>query len=125
MTMKNLTKKEEEIMTFLWANGPMRVKDIQDLYDDPKPHVNTISTLIRILEDKGYVGYEPAGKAYKYYALVSKDIFKKDTLTKVISKYFNNSYVGAVSTLVEEEKVSIDDLKRLIEKVENAHKNKK
>jgi predicted transcriptional regulator len=123
--MKNLTKKEEEIMSILWANGPMRVKDIQDLYDEPKPHINTISTLIRILEDKGYVGYKPAGKAYRYYALVSKDNFKQNTLTKVISEYFNNSYLGAVSTLIEEEKIPIDDLKRLIEKVEKSHKNKK
>ncbi|GHV39747.1 transcriptional regulator [Bacteroidia bacterium] len=123
--MKNLTRKEEEIMSILWANGPMKVKNIQDLYDEPKPHVNTISTLIRILEDKGYVGYEPAGKAYRYYALVSRDSFKQNTLKKVISEYFNNSYLGAVSSLVEEEKISIDDLKRLIEKVEKSHKNKK
>ncbi|HML65501.1 MAG TPA: BlaI/MecI/CopY family transcriptional regulator [Dysgonomonas sp.] len=123
--MKNLTKKEEEIMDILWSQGPMRVKDIQDLYDDPKPHVNTISTLIRILEDKGYVGYEPTGKAYRYYALVSKDSFKKNTLTKIISEYFNNSYLGAVSSLVEEEKISVEDLKGLIEKVEKAAKNKK
>jgi len=112
-------------MDILWSQGPMRVKDIQDLYDDPKPHVNTISTLIRILEDKGYVGYEPTGKAYRYYALVSKDSFKKHTLTKIISEYFNNSYLGAVSSLVEEEKISVEDLKGLIEKVENAAKNKK
>ncbi|MFV0537559.1 MAG: BlaI/MecI/CopY family transcriptional regulator [Dysgonomonas sp.] len=123
--MKNLTKKEEEILTFLWVKGPMRVKDIQDLYDDPKPHVNTISTLIRILEDKGYVGYKPVGKAYRYHALVSKDNFKKNTLKKVVSDYFNNSYLGVVSSLIEEEKVSVEDLKQLIEKVENAHKNKK
>ncbi|MBB4038177.1 putative transcriptional regulator [Dysgonomonas hofstadii] len=123
--MKNLTKKEEEIMSFFWTQGPMQVKDIQDLYKNPKPHVNTISTLIRILEDKGFVGHEPVGKAYKYYALVSKDNFKKDTLKKVINKYFNNSYLGVVSTLVEEEKISLEDLKQLVEKVEGAHRNKK
>lgn len=120
--MKGLTNKEEEIMTLLWEQGPMLVKDIQELYDEPKPHVNTISTIIRILEDKGFVGHESLGKTYRYHALISKDDFSKKTLKGVICKYFDNSYLGVVSSLIGEEEISIKELRELIDKVEKAHK---
>lgn len=120
--MKGLTNKEEEIMDFFWKKGPLFVKDIQDLYTEPKPHVNTISTIVRILEDKGFVRHESLGKTYRYYAAISKEEFSKGTLRNVISKYFNNSYLGAVSSLVKEENISLEELKELIDKVEKAHK---
>jgi len=116
--MKHLTGKEEEIMTFLWEKGPMMVKDIQALYDDPQPHINTISTIIRILEDKGFVGHESLGRTYRYYALMDKQEFNKVTLKGIIRKYFNNSYLGVVSSLIKDEELSIEELKELIEEVE-------
>lgn len=120
--MKGLTNKEEEIMDFFWDKGSLFVKDIQDLYKEPKPHVNTISTIVRILEDKGFVGHESFGKTFRYHAQISKEEFRKGTLKSVINKYFNNSFLGAVSSLVDEEEISLDELKDLIEKVEQAHK---
>lgn len=120
--MKGLTNKEEEIMTILWENGPMFVKDIQKLYDVPRPHINTISTIIRILEEKGFIGHQSFGKTYRYYALMSKEDFSKRTLKTVISKYFNNSYLDVVSSFIKKEDISIDELKELIDQVENAHK---
>lgn len=123
--MKELTKKEEEIMRFFWEKGALFVKDIQELYPEPRPHVNTISTIVRLLEDKGYVGHEPLGKTYRYFALVSEEQFSNKSLKHIVKKYFNNSYLGAVSSLIQEEELSVDELKKLIDEVEKAHaKNK-
>ena len=120
--MKRLSAREEEIMGFFWEKGPLFVREIVGFYDEPRPHFNTLSTFVRALEDKGYVGHRAFGNTYQYYAVVSRDEFKKKTLKGVISKYFNDSYLGVVSSLVEEEDISIDDLKELIRKVEDANK---
>lgn len=116
--MKHLTAKEEEIMGFFWENGPMFVKELLEFYDEPRPHFNTLSTIVRGLEEKGYLSHKVYGNTYQYYAVVSRDDFSRCTLKGVISKYFNNSYLGAVSSLVKEEDISLEDLKELIEKVE-------
>ena len=119
--MKTLTAKEEEIMGYFWEKGPLFVKQLLDFYDEPRPHFNTLSTIVRGLEDKGFLSHEAFGNTYQYYAVVSRDDFKKKTLKGVISKYFNNSYLGAVSSLVKEEEISLDELKQLIRDVEKAH----
>lgn len=116
--MKHLTAKEEEIMGFFWENGPMFVKELLEFYDEPRPHFNTLSTIVRGLEEKGYLSHKVYGNTYQYYAVVNRDDFSRCTLKGVISKYFNNSYLGAVSSLVKEEDISLEDLKKLIEKVE-------
>lgn len=120
--MKRLSAREEEIMGFFWEKGPLFVKEIVELYDEPRPHFNTLSTFVRGLEEKGYVSHRSFGNSYQYYAVVSSDDFKKKTLRSVISKYFNNSYLGVVSSLVKEEEISLDELKELIREVENANK---
>ncbi|MBR3626472.1 MAG: BlaI/MecI/CopY family transcriptional regulator [Bacteroidaceae bacterium] len=116
--MKKLTNKEEVAMNHFWNHGPMFVKDMLELYEDPKPHFNTLSTVVRGLEVKGYVSHRVFGTSYQYYPTVSREEFSKLTLKSVISKYFHNSYLSAVSSLVEEENLSLDDLKALIKEVE-------
>lgn len=120
--MKTLSAREEEIMGFFWEKGPLFVKEIVVLYDEPRPHFNTLSTFVRALEEKGYLSHRTFGNTYQYYAVVSRDEFKKKTLKNVISKYFNNSYLGVVSSLVKEEEISLSELKELIREVENANK---
>ncbi len=120
--MKKLTKKEEEIMQFFWKKGKAFVKEIVKEYPDPKPHYNTISTMVRILENKGFLGYEAFGKTHRYYPLISKEEYNKLTLKNVISNYFGNSYKNVVSLLVEEEYISIDELKQLIKTIEDEQK---
>ena len=83
--MKRLTAKEEEIMRIFWENGPMFVRGLLAYYEDPKPHYNTVSTLVRGLEEKGFVGYTPYGNTYQYYALVSEKEYKSSALKEVIS----------------------------------------
>ena len=121
--MKGLTAKEEEIMGFYWKKGPLFVKEILAFYEEPKPHFNTLSTIVRGLEEKGFLDHKTYGNTYQYYAIVSEDDFRKGTLRNVINKYFNNSYLSAVSSLVKEENISLKELKQLIDEVEKAHNN--
>lgn len=120
--MKTLSTREEEIMGFLWDKGPLFVKQMMEFYENPRLHFNTLSTFVRGLEEKGYVGHKVMGNSYQYFALVSREDYKKKTLRGVISKYFNNSYLGVVSSLVKEEEISLDELKELIREVENANR---
>lgn len=122
--MKNnrkLTAKEEELMEFFWGKGPLYVKELLTFYDEPRPHFNTISTIVRILETKGFVSHEVFGNTYRYFPLLSREEFQKETLGNVVSKYFNNSYMNIVSSLVEEEKISLDELKELIESIQKSN----
>ena len=73
--MKGLTSKEEEIMNYFWHKGPLFVKELLDFYDEPKPHFNTLSTIVRGLEEKGYVSHKAYGKTYQYFAVVSEESF--------------------------------------------------
>lgn len=120
--MKGLTVKEEELMGYFWEKGPLFVKEMLAFYEDPKPHFNTLSTIVRGLEDKGFLAHNTFGNTYQYYPVVSEEYFRKGTLRNVISKYFNNSYLSAVSSLVKEEDISLDELKKLIQEVEQAYR---
>lgn len=121
--MKSLTNKEEEIMNHYWNNGEMQIRELQSLYDEPKPHVNTLATLVKILEEKGFLGHTAlSARCFKYFAKISRDEYKRGSLTNVIDKFFGKSYVSAVSALVKEEKISVDELKDLIAMVEKANK---
>ncbi len=117
--MRTLTPREEEIMDRYWDKGPMHIRQLQELYDDPKPHVNTLSTLVHILEDKGFLAHEAiTPRCYRYYPKLSRDDYRRGSLGNVVNKFFNKSYLGVVSALVKEEKISVDDLRELIKKVE-------
>lgn len=116
--MYKLTAKEEEIMSCFWERGPLFVREIVDQYPEPKPHFNTISTMVRALEERGFLSHEKYGSTFQYYPVVSAEEFRKGKLSGVVSKYFDNSYLGVVSSLVKEEKIPVEELKRLIEEIE-------
>ena len=115
--MKRLTSKEEEILGYFWAKGPLFVRELLDLQEEPKPHYNTLSTIVRTLEEKGYIGYKVFGNTHQYYALISEDEYRKKTLKQVVDKYFDNSYTRVVSTLIEEEALTLDELQELIQQI--------
>mgnify|MGYP002632075717 FL=1 len=117
--MEKLTNKEEEIMHVLWKLEKAFVKDVLAEIKDEKPHYNTLSTIIRNLEEKGYVGYTAYGKTHQYFPIVSKEDYKKRFMTVAIDNYFNNSYKNVVSFFAKEEKISIEDLKEIIALIEN------
>ncbi len=101
-----LTAKEEEVMTLFWENGAMFIRELLELYDEPKPHFNTLSTVVRGLEEKGYISHKSYGSSYQYYALLTLDEFKAQSLQGVIRKYYDRSIFSAVSALVETKAIS-------------------
>ena len=112
--------KEEEIMNHYWSRGDMQIRELQSCYDDPKPHVNTLSTLVRILEEKGFLSHRAlSARCFQYFATVSRDEYSRGSLKNVISKFFGNSYLDAVSSLVKEEDLTVEDLKKLIDMVKD------
>lgn len=119
--MKALTNKEEEVMKVLWQIGSGFVKDILAAYTettDP-PHYNTLSTMVRNLEEKGYVSHKAYGKTHEYYPVISKDAYRAVYMEKAVSDFFSNSYTGLVSQFAAEEKISVADLKKIIAIIEN------
>lgn len=113
-----LTEKEAFIMNALWNNGPLFVREILALYPEPHPHFNTVATTVRILESKGYVSHEEIGNSHRFYAIACKEDFRDKSLADVIKNYFGNSYKNVVSALAEEEKISADDLREILEMIE-------
>ena len=117
-----LTPKEEELMCLLWEHGPILISRLVALYPDPKPHVNTVSTVMRRLESKGFVAHDDVGGSFMYYAVAKKEDFRNRSLGNFIKNYFNGSYYGAVSALVSEDKITADELKELLQLVERKGK---
>jgi len=117
--MQKLTNKEEEIMHILWTLKKAFVKDVLAEIKEDKPHYNTLSTIIRNLEDKGYVGYTAYGKTHQYFPVISKEFYRKRFMNSAIDSYFNSSYKNVVSFFANEEKISIDELKEIIKLIEN------
>lgn len=113
-----LTEKETEIMNILWDHGPMFVREMLEFYPEPRPHFNTVATTVRILESKGYVDHEVFGTSHRFKAIVERKKLSSRSLTDVIRNYFGNSYKMAVSALVEEEKISVDELKEIVDLIE-------
>ncbi|MDE6345228.1 MAG: BlaI/MecI/CopY family transcriptional regulator [Muribaculaceae bacterium] len=118
-----LTDKEEELMHLLWEHGPMFVSSLVELYPEPKPHFNTVSTVIRRLEAKGFVNHKEISGSFQYYAVAEMEQFRSRSLGRIIKSYFKGSYYGAVSALVAEEKISADELRELLDLVEQKSKD--
>jgi BlaI family penicillinase repressor len=116
--MKKLTNKEKEIMDLYWNCGPMFVRELQEHYEEPRPHFNTLSTLVRILEKNGFLDHKQYGNTYQYFPIITEKEYGKSSIAGVIKNYFNDSYMSAVSAFVKEEKISVDELKELIDKIE-------
>lgn len=120
--LEKLTRREEELMRWFWQRGPLFVRELVELSPEPKPHFNTLSTMVRSLEAKGYLGHKAFGATYQYHPLVSEEEFSRRTLGGVIRRYFGSSYLGAVSALVEEEKISVEELRELGDRIERRNR---
>ncbi len=121
--MNKLTNKEEELMKVLWNKGKAFVKEIVAEMPDPKPHYNTLSTVIRKLEDKGFVGHQSFGNTYRYFPIIEKSDYRKKYMSSAIENYFENSYKNVVSFFANNDKISVDELKEIIELIEKNKKN--
>ncbi len=106
-------------MDLYWQHGPMFVRELQEHYEEPRPHFNTLSTMVRILERNGFLDHRQFGNSFQYYPLVTEKEYGRSSIAGVIKNYFNDSYLSAVSSFVKEEKISVEELKELIKEIEN------
>lgn len=105
-------------MDLFWKNGPMFVRELLEHYSDPKPHFNTVSTQVRILEGNGFLRHEAFGNSFRYAPAVTEEEYGRSSIAGVIKNYFDNSYMSVVSAFVKEKKISVEELKGLIEQIE-------
>ncbi|ASV29168.1 BlaI/MecI/CopY family transcriptional regulator [Maribacter cobaltidurans] len=116
--MQKLTNKEEEVMKILWSLEKAFVKEIMEEIEGEKPHYNTLSTIVRNLEEKEYVGHEAFGKTHRYFPLIRKEDYRKKFVNSAIADYYDDSYKSIVSHFAKEEKISIEELKEIIDLIE-------
>ena len=117
--MRELTAKEEEVMRYFWDNDALFVKQLVEMYPEPKPHFNTLSTYVRALEDKGFLSHESFGTTYRYFAVITEEEYRNRTLKNVVKKYFDNSYLSVVSSLIKDENISVEEIRKLLDEVES------
>ncbi len=115
--MKQLTKAEEMVMQALWKIEKGFLKDIVEAMPDPKPHSNTVATLLKILIDKEFVATEVYGRMNEYKSFISKQAYFKNTMNGLVKGYFNGSFAQAVSFLVDEKKLTVADLELLLQQI--------
>lgn len=123
--MKRLTKAEEQIMQVLWQLEKAFVKDIIQQLPLPRPAYNTVSTIVRILEKKGFIGYQAIGKSHEYYALINKPEYRKSQFGGFVKNYFGNSYPSLASFFAKEENLSLEELEEIQQLIEEEINKKK
>jgi len=122
MEIKELTKAEEQLMQVLWDLKKAFVKEVMEELPEPKPAYNTVSTVIRILETKGFVGHITFGKSHQYYPIISKEAYKSFATEKLLNGYFENSVESMFSFFVKKEKIDLaeaDEILKIIEKMKS------
>ena len=120
--LKELTKAEEQIMHSLWEMGSGFVKDIIEVLPEPKPAYNTVSTIVRILETKGFVDHESFGKSHRYFPKIEKEEYKKLITGKLLQGYFENSASSMLSFFLEEKKLDVQDLDEIMKLIQKHKK---
>ncbi|WP_299108326.1 BlaI/MecI/CopY family transcriptional regulator [uncultured Tenacibaculum sp.] len=120
---KQLTKAEEQIMQVLWELNKASVKEVIEELPMPKPAYNTVSTIIRILETKEFVGHEPKGRGYVYFPLIDKDEYSNQSLHKLMNGYFGGSFKSMVSFFMKENKMDITELESILKEIDKKKKS--
>jgi BlaI family penicillinase repressor len=122
--MQKLTNKEEEIMHILWKLEKAFVKEVMAEITEEQPHYNTLSTIVRNLEEKGYVSHNAFGNTHQYFPIISKEDYRKRFMNTAIDNYFNSSYKNMVSFFAKEEKISAQELREILAMIENPNDKK-
>ncbi len=120
---KTLTKAEEQVMQVLWKLGKGFLKDIVENSHDPKPHSNTVATILKILIEKGYVEFETQGRNNLYKPSISKTDYGKKTINQLVKGYFEGSPAKLVSQFVSDNKISMEDLEELLKQIKSSKNN--
>jgi BlaI family penicillinase repressor len=112
--MRKLAKREEQIMQAVWNLKKAIIKEIIQELPDPKPHYNSVATMVKILEEKGFLGHETVGNIYQYSPVVSKEDYQRHTMKDIVSQYFDNSYSRMLAFFAKEQKVSDEELNEIL-----------
>lgn len=117
--MKPLTRAEEQVMQSIWKLGAAYLKEIMEEQPDPKPHSNTVATILKILVEKGFVDVKVHGRIHQYYPLVSKEAYSSNSIQNLVSNYFEGSFADVVSLMVKNKKLKAKDLELLLEQMKH------
>lgn len=117
--MKKLAPREEQIMQILWRRGPSFVKEIVNELPDPKPHYNSVSTMVRTLQDKGFIGHNTFGTSHQYYAILQKEDYQNKAVKDLLSSFFNDSVTDIVTYFANKEEISEDELQNIIKLIKS------
>jgi BlaI family transcriptional regulator, penicillinase repressor len=120
--MKTLTKAEEQVMQIVWKLKEGFIRDIMEALPPPKPHQNTVATMLKILVEKEFVGIRVFGRQHQYYPLISKDAYSKASIKTLVKSYFGGSFSEAVSFMVKENNISLEDLETLLQQLKKGKK---
>ncbi len=123
--MKTLTKAEEQIMQTVWKLEKAFLREIVDDMPNPKPHQNTVATLLRILVEKEFIGVNVLGRHHQYYPLISKDEYSKRSIKQFARNYFEGSFSNVVSFLVKENNISVEELETLLQHIKKQQNQKR
>ena len=115
--MKTLTKAEEDVMQILWKLDGAFLRDVVTEFPEPRPHQNTVATILKILVEKEFVGIEVYGRSHKYYPLVEKNLYSKGRVKSLVKKYYEGSFSNIVSSMVKENNLSVEDLELLLKQL--------
>lgn len=123
--MKSLTKAEEQVMQVLWKLEKAFLREIVEAMPNPKPHQNTVATLLKILSEKEFVGIEVQNRHHQYYPLVSKEDYSKKSMKQLVKGYFEGSFSNVVSFLVKENNISVEELEGLLKQIKKQQNQQK
>ena len=123
--MKNLTKAEEQIMQLIWKLEKAFLREVVEAMPNPKPHQNTVATLLKILIEKEFVGIKVMSRHHEYYPLVTKDEYSKRSIRQLAKNYFEGSFSNVVSFLVKENNITVEELETLLQQIKKHQSSKK
>ena len=120
--MQKLAKREEQIMQAMWQLGHAFIKEVINEMPDPKPHYNTIATMVKILEDKGFLEHEAIGNVFRYYPVISKERYQQHAMTDIVNQYFDSSYPNMLIFFAKEQKISEEELNEIVNLIKSQKK---
>lgn len=113
--MIKLAKREEQIMQVYWELGPAFIKEVIPYLSDPKPHYNSVATMVKILEEKGFLDHETVGNVYRYFPIIKREDYQKHAMKDIVSQYFDNSYPRMLAFFAKEQNLTEDELKEILQ----------
>ena len=120
--MQKLAKREEQIMQAVWTLGEAFIKEIIQELPDPKPHYNSVATMVKILEEKGFLAHNTIGNIFQYYPAISKEDYQRHSMKDIVNQYFDNSYPRMLAFFAKEQKLSESELNEIIDIIKSNKK---